>query len=213
MLSDIAYAAFLNKKIGKDNLIMIKVKISFFEFFAKIYEYLHFSKSAKTLNCLKELRLLNSEAIVLDLAGGTGRIAKQIKNQVKEITVVDASKKMLAECEKKKIQCRYGLAESIPFPDGYFDAVIIIDAFHHFQDQSTALKEISRVLKCGGKIFIEEVEKHSSFGFLLGAAEKLLLMNSHFYPKEKLLQTVKGHFKNQEAIKLNKSFFVVVCEK
>lgn len=49
--------------------------------------------------------------------------------------------------------------ESMPYPDGFFDAVISVNALDHVDDFAKVTSEIQRVLKVGGGIYIE-VEYH-----------------------------------------------------
>ena len=48
-----------------------------------------------------------------------------------------------------------GSAERIPVDDGFFDAVISVNAIDHVDDFAAAAKEISRVLRPGGTLRIE----------------------------------------------------------
>jgi len=50
-------------------------------------------------------------------------------------------------------------AESLPFPLGYFDAVIAVNSLDHVEDFEEVAREIQRVLRCGGELYIE-VEYH-----------------------------------------------------
>lgn len=191
----------------------VNVKISFFRFFAPIYDYLHFSRKGKTLKILLENNILNSTDIVLDLAGGTGRVAIEIKNYVQQVEVVDASPEMLEKCQEKNLSCHLGYAEKIPFPNNYFDKILIIDAWHHFQNIDLALPEIKRVLKSTGIIFIEEVNPQSFWGRMLKLGEKLLLMKSHFYLPDELQKTVERYFIEVKNIPINKVFYGIIAKK
>src|SRR5579863_3983879 len=50
--------------------------------------------------------------------------------------------------------------ESLPYPDGYFDAVISVNALDHVDDFERVASEMQRVLKAGGRAFFE-VEYHA----------------------------------------------------
>jgi len=50
-------------------------------------------------------------------------------------------------------------AEKLPYPDGYFDAVISVNALDHVDDFSRVASEMQRVLKPGGEVRFE-VEYH-----------------------------------------------------
>jgi len=71
---------------------------------------------------------------------------------------VDASQEMLVRAEKAKkaaveVLFKKTLAESLPFPDAHFDAVLSTVIFHHLprKARSQCAHEIRRVLKPGGR--------------------------------------------------------------
>jgi ubiquinone/menaquinone biosynthesis C-methylase UbiE len=51
-------------------------------------------------------------------------------------------------------------AEKLPYPDGYFDAVISVNALDHVDDFGSVASEMQRVLKKGGELRFE-VEYHT----------------------------------------------------
>ena len=188
----------------------MKTKVKFFNLFAPVYEWLHFSRPEKLLNFLKAEKLLNKNDKVLDLAGGTGRIGHLVSEFVGKVVVVDASKPMLKECKRKYgLDCRYGHAEKVDFPDNSFDKVLIVDAFHHFQDQSAVIKEIKRILKPNGKVIIEEVNPRKIFGFLLMIAEKIFAMGSSFYQPKDLEKLFLDNFNVKTNLVKNSFYYLV----
>lgn len=56
--------------------------------------------------------------------------------------------------ESKKKADVYFDGVSLPFSDGYFDAVVAFEVFEHLPDPRASLKEIRRILKSGGVILI-----------------------------------------------------------
>jgi demethylmenaquinone methyltransferase/2-methoxy-6-polyprenyl-1,4-benzoquinol methylase len=159
--------------------------MNLFDFIAPVYEILHLGtkKSFKTLWQLGQFQKTDK---ILDLGGGTGRISKFFVDKAKEIIVLDSSSGMIKKCRNHSgLTCVFGLAEQIPFPDNYFDKIIIVDAFHHFQNQEIVCQEIKRVLKQNGKLLIEEFNPKTMIGGFIVLIEKLLKMKSNFYsPKE-----------------------------
>ena len=94
---------------------------------------------------------------VLELATGTGLIAKHIVNAAERIEATDASEEMIREA--KKDSCSSKLHFSVrdmfclPYADKSFDVVIVSNALHivHIVPQpENALREIRRVLKDDG---------------------------------------------------------------
>ena len=74
-----------------------------------------------------------------------------------------------------------GDAESLPFNDGEFDAVICCFGLLHFADPARALREVARVLKPGGIVSFTVWHSPQNggefFGLVLGTYEKLANMN------------------------------------
>ena len=54
-----------------------------------------------------------------------------------------------------------GSATHIPAPDGTYDAVFDFGIIHHIPDWRTAVTEVRRVLKPGGRFYFEEVTRHA----------------------------------------------------
>ncbi|MDR1897374.1 MAG: bifunctional demethylmenaquinone methyltransferase/2-methoxy-6-polyprenyl-1,4-benzoquinol methylase UbiE [Prevotellaceae bacterium] len=102
-------------------------------------------------------------AVVLDVATGTGDIAIEcIKKHKKKITGVDISEKMLAEGRKKiesenlgnYIDLQYGDSENLEYESNSFDAVTAGFGVRNFENLEQGLREIHRVIKPSGKVFI-----------------------------------------------------------
>ncbi len=100
---------------------------------------------------------------VLDLGGGTGALSARLATVLPACyTVVDPAAAMERYVpDRPDVTAAPGSAESIPFPDGHFDAVVISDAFHHFADQDAALREIHRVLRPGGGLTMLEFDRRA----------------------------------------------------
>ncbi len=93
---------------------------------------------------------------VLDVATGTGAVALELLRQ-KGCTVVglDPSPEMLAEARRRlppEVRLVEGDAESVPFPDGAFDAVTFAYPLRYVADPGAALRELARVIRPGGTL-------------------------------------------------------------
>ena len=80
------------------------------------------------------------------------------------MTAYDLSEGMLAvvaqEAQKRglsNITCAQGPAEALPFADNSFDIVISRYSAHHWHDMQSALIEIRRVLKPGGRFIMMDI--------------------------------------------------------
>ena len=91
---------------------------------------------------------------VLELATGTGLIAKNIVNAAAHIEATDASAEMIAEAKRdnRSAKLHFSVQDMfrLPYADGSFDAVIVSNALHIVPQPEKALREIRRVLKDDG---------------------------------------------------------------
>lgn len=187
--------------------------MSYFDFVAPIYEIFHFGAN-KTFKILNELGKFQRTDKVLDLGGGTGRISMFFINKVKEIVVLDSSPGMIKKCQTHiGLSCVVGLAEKIPFPDDYFDKIIINDAFHHFKNQEAVCKEIKRVLKTIGEVLIEEFNPETIFGKIIVKTESLLKMQSKFHDPKSLSKLFEKYRFKTEIVNENKTIYYLTAEK
>jgi ubiquinone/menaquinone biosynthesis C-methylase UbiE len=118
---------------------------------------------------------------LLDAGGGTGRIAQALTALASSIVIVDLSFGMVVQAAGKdglKTVCSQ--TERLPFSDGSFERIIMVDAFHHVCDQIKTAKELWRVLKPGGRMVIEEPDIRSRSVKLVAVLERIALMQSHF---------------------------------
>lgn len=105
---------------------------------------------------------------VLDIAGGTGDLAKEFVKQAGssgEVWHTDINESMLRVGRDRLLN--KGLitptllcdAEHLPFPDGYFDRVSVAFGLRNMTHKDLALAEMRRVLKPGGKLLVLEFSK------------------------------------------------------
>ena len=155
---------------------------NFFDVVAPIYENLHFG-GKKTSDKIKSIVIFEPQDNIVDLGGGTGRTAKYLANKVQKVTVVDASEGMIRQCLQRhpELSCVHAEAQNLPFANDSVNKIIIVDAFHHFQNQKQIIKEIRRVLNKNGIVVVEEFNPLKMAGKLVIIMEKLLLMGSVFH--------------------------------
>lgn len=118
----------------------------------------------------------NLRGTVLDLGGGTGQMLPHFASVASEdlsVHLVDPNPGYRAWAEKKTdqydfdITIREGRAESIPYDDDSFDAVLCSTVLCSVDDTEAALAEIRRVLRANGEFrFVEHVHADGFVGHL-----------------------------------------------
>ena len=105
---------------------------------------------------------------VLELATGTGSIAKNIVSSVNHIEATDASSEMIAEARRDNQSAKLHFSVQdmfcLPYADNSFDAVIVSNALHIVPQPEKALQEIKRVLKNDG-VLIAPTFTHAGNSF------------------------------------------------
>ncbi|MEO8350349.1 MAG: class I SAM-dependent methyltransferase [Chthoniobacteraceae bacterium] len=100
------------------------------------------------------------DGLVLDLGGNTAGEATILQQRGFDLVVADINEYAL-DVSRQRIE-KFGLrspqfvaldAHHLPFRDGVFAAVTVLEALHHFSDYHQALTEIHRVLAPGGRLF------------------------------------------------------------
>ena len=120
---------------------------------------------------------------VLELAAGTGLIAKNIVRAASHIEVTDASEEMIAEAKRNNRSAKLHFSVwdmfCLPYADKSFDVVIVSNALHSVPQPEKALAEIRRVLKDDG-VLIAPTFTHGN-GTLQGRI-KLFFMKLAGFP-------------------------------
>ena len=102
-----------------------------------------------------------------DIGAGTGFVTEGLVRRGLGVIAVDQSKAMLEKLKKKfpALDCRRGEAEGLPLEDDAVDYVFANMYLHHVERPSEAIKEMSRILKVGGRLVITDLDEHD-FEFL-----------------------------------------------
>ncbi|HRO42569.1 MAG TPA: bifunctional demethylmenaquinone methyltransferase/2-methoxy-6-polyprenyl-1,4-benzoquinol methylase UbiE [Flavipsychrobacter sp.] len=148
---------------------------------------------------INEIATINPKRI-LDVATGTGDLAiAAVKTNPKEIIGVDIADQMLEVGRKKIVEqnlseiisLRNGDSEALPFESNSFDAVTCAYGVRNFENLEAGLKEMSRVLRDGGKVAILEFSHPKAFPikqlyqfyfrFILPVMGKILSKHSSAY--------------------------------
>jgi ubiquinone/menaquinone biosynthesis C-methylase UbiE len=108
---------------------------------------------------------------ILEIGCGNGRDLVLIAKSCKNIAGIDYSPEMVAQAAKKILHysienatVAYGNATDLKFDDASFDKVLCSEVVEHIPDWEQAIKEISRVLKPGGKLVLSTPNNRSFYG-------------------------------------------------
>ncbi len=121
---------------------------------AETYERVHATRFAEVARDLVEMVGIADGATVLDVGAGTG-VATQVAADAGARAVgVDESIGMLrvARRERPKVPIVAAQAIDLPFGPGRFDVVLGSFVLAHFNKVETALFDIARVLRVGGRV-------------------------------------------------------------
>lgn len=97
---------------------------------------------------------------VVDIACGNGRLLKMLSSKgLFNGYGVDISEKMIEQAKMLNPSMNFYVAgcEKLPFEDNFIDLMTVSASFHHFPDVEKFAKEVNRVVKKGGRIYITEI--------------------------------------------------------
>tara|TARA_Y100000741_G_C18225595_1_gene547662 strand:+ start:13 stop:762 length:750 start_codon:yes stop_codon:yes gene_type:complete len=165
---------------------------------------------------------IKEDQIILDLAAGTGDIAKKIAQKVsdKTIYICDQNNQMVEKAKERSLnegfynKCNFDVssAEKLPYKDDFFDQVFISFGFRNFSDKEKGLKEIRRVLKVGGTFQILEFSKtegdifsriYDAYNFnIIPKLGELISNDKESY--EYLVKSIKTHESQEQILTMMK---------
>lgn len=153
---------------------------------------------------------------VLDIAGGSGDLSKLFAQKVGtsgQVILTDINASMLGVGRDRMLDAGLNVpalqcdAEKLPFPDQYFDCVIVAFGLRNMTHKDRALAEMQRVLKVGGRLLVLEFSKvwqplskvYDAYSFkLLPLMGKLLAKDAESY--QYLAESIRMH-PDQETLK------------
>mgnify|MGYP001066235309 CR=1 FL=1 len=132
---------------------------------------------AKKIEKLKSY--LSPESHVLDIGCGTGTQCDDLASNVKHVTGIDISSKLLAIAEQRKADRKIENVEFIKttvfdehFKPGSFDVVMAFYVLHFFEDIDEGVRRIYELLKPGG-LFVLETACLGDKGIISGKLVRL----------------------------------------
>lgn len=160
---------------------------------------------------------------VLELAAGTGLIAKNIVNAAAHIEAADASVEMIAEAKRNNQSAKLHFSVQdmfrLPYADKSFDVVIVSNALHIVPQPEKALAEIHRILRDDG-VLIAPTFTHAENSFF-GNSKAFFLklagfpLHSRWTSEEYLCFLQQNGWTVRKSVVLKASFPLIYaeCEK
>lgn len=121
------------------------------------------------INELLSSGLLKRDMVLVDLGAGDGYLARAVASSVDTVIAVDISGAMINELRKKaaeegirNIQTIVSDGCDVPLEDSSVDIVCANMFLHHIEEPITAVREMGRILKPGGRVFLADLTKHGN---------------------------------------------------
>lgn len=108
---------------------------------------------------------IQTNQLAVDMGAGTGFVTTGLIDAGAQVIAVDQSPAMLETMKENfpdtdKIDYRIGDAENLPADNNRVDYVFANMYLHHVENPATAIREMSRILKKGGKLIITDLDEH-----------------------------------------------------
>jgi SAM-dependent methyltransferase len=149
------------------------MRFSFENVDATDYDELRPTYAPEAVSWVAERGRLEPGSLVVDLAAGTGQLSRRFVPLGVRVVAVEpaANMRALLATNLPDVTAVGGTAEAIPLDDGQADAVVVGNAFHHF-DAEAAFAEIRRALRPGGALVLvwARTDRHAD-GLRLGIRE------------------------------------------
>jgi 2-polyprenyl-3-methyl-5-hydroxy-6-metoxy-1,4-benzoquinol methylase len=139
----------------------------------------------------------------LDAGCGEGRFARMLAERGAMVTAIDLSRRMIDLAQAEEAEARLGVEYAVmsmtdlsPFTNESFDAVVSYLSILDVDDFETAMREIARVLKCGGRFMFSTV--HPCFYPPDSSWEPRKPGTIPVFDKDKLYRKVDNYFPARE---------------
>ncbi|HVM73854.1 MAG TPA: class I SAM-dependent methyltransferase [Candidatus Paceibacterota bacterium] len=113
---------------------------------------------------LKRTKL--KKALIVDVACGPGFLSKELasRNPYFSIIGIDISEVALKMARVntsgiKNVDLKKASVYKLPFKTTSVDAVICKDSLHHFNNPASAIREMFRIIKPGGYLYIQDIRR------------------------------------------------------
>jgi ArsR family transcriptional regulator len=145
---------------------------SFFERLSKRWDELRSTAFGDLFATEAFVSLLPRDWVVADIGTGTGYLLPTLSDNFRQVIAIDPAPAML-DCARQRaadhgaanVTFERGDLGHLPIPDRSVDLAISLLVLHHVPEPPSALIEIHRVLRPGGRMLVVEQEAHENQRF------------------------------------------------
>jgi SAM-dependent methyltransferase len=91
---------------------------------------------------------------ILDVGCGLGAYVRKLRLFSPDVYGVDIDPAKVARAQRELEHIALAPAEELPFPDGFFDVVLLHEVLEHVEDDHRAVSEAYRVTRAGGRVVV-----------------------------------------------------------
>ncbi|KYK33140.1 MAG: hypothetical protein AYK22_01130 [Thermoplasmatales archaeon SG8-52-3] len=140
----------------------------------------------------KNISNKTNKPVIVDLGVGPGLLSQALIKQIPNANIIgiDPSDKMLnianKNVKKERFQTMIGISENIPLKNNTVDIVVSRFSLTYWDKPKESFTEINRILKPGGKLILEALNKKFS-------RTKLFFIKIHMFFKSAGLDVIRYH--------------------
>ena len=123
----------------------------------------------------------------LEIGVGTARFAGPLGIRFG----IDSSKKMVEIAKGRGVRAKLGSGENLPFNDGSFDYIAVMNTLCFVKDPVKVLKETRRVLKKNGNLIIGMIDKDSFLGKFYRKKKSVFYRQASFFGVKEVISFLK----------------------
>ncbi len=150
---------------------------------------------------------------ILDIGGGTGKIADQLVKRGHQVTILDPCKRMTDIAKKRNSKIRI-IGRAMPFYySKTYQIILIRDCLHHIKETKKVLEDAIRMLEPGGRIIIADFNPNTFEAKLIYLFERCCLEKVYPISKQQVAQCLRLRGLSVNCVRISKRDYVVVGKK
>jgi len=131
--------------------------------------------------------------MIVELGAGYGYVASKVANQSKEVIAIEPAQKKVQHMHRTypNLDCILAVGEAIPFRDSSFEKGYAKKSLHHMTDIDQAMRELNRILKPTGCLFVNELRPEGRWKIIDWIERKIRRVHVNFLTPDILKQRLE----------------------